>query len=99
MIDFSIAASTNVKNHVIHHHPRQISALVLPPKSLIVHVEKAPLLQTPLSINISTHSHLGITVPPPSHRVIPSAPNLTLPVLIHAKPNATSAPVPHVQLR
>ena len=99
MIGFSIAGFTNAINHVIHHHLLLTSALVLPPKSPIVHVGRTPLLPTPLSINLSTHSHPGITVPLPSPHVILSAQNPTLPVLMHAKLNVTPALVLHVQFR
>jgi hypothetical protein len=99
MIDFLIAGFTNAINHVIHHLLLLTSALALPPKSPIAHVGKTPLLPTPLSINLSTHSHPGKTAPLPYPHVILSAQNLTPLVLIHAKPNATPVLVLHVQFR
>ena len=86
-----------MKNHVTHHHPRLTSVLALPLKSLIVHVEKAPLRQIHLSIHLSIHSHLELIVPRPSRHAILSARNQTLLVLIRAKSNATTVPVLHVQ--
>ena len=99
MVGFLIAGFTNVINHVIHHHLLPISALVLPPKSPIVHVGRTPLLPTLLLINLSTHSHFGIIVPLSSPHAIPSAQNPTLLVLIHVKQNATPVPVLHVQFQ
>ena len=99
MIDFLIAGFTNAINHVIHHLLHLTFALVPPPKSLNVHVGRTPLLPTALSINLYTHSHLGMPVPLQSPHAILSAQNLTPLVLIHAKPNATRALVLLVQLR
>ena len=99
MIGFLIAGFTNVINLVIHHHLLPISALVLPPKSPIVHVGRTLLLPTLLLINLSTHSHFGIIAPLPSPHAILSAQNPTLLVLIHAKQNATPVPVLHVQFQ
>ena len=99
MIGFSIAGFINAINHVIHRHLLLTSALALPPKSLIVHVGRTPLLPTLLSINLSTHSHPGIAVPLPSPHAILSAQNPTLLVLIHAKLNVTPVLVLHVQFR
>ena len=88
-IDFSIAEFTNVKNHVIHHHPHLATVLILHPISPIVHVGKAPSRQISLWTPLSTHFHLAPNVLLQFLHATPSVRNPTLHVLIHAKPNAT----------
>ena len=99
MIGLTITEFINAINYVIRLHLFLTSTLALSPKLRIVHVGRPPLLPIPLSIDLSTHSHLGIIVPLPSPHAIPSAQNPTLLVLIHAKQNATPVLVLHVQFQ
>ncbi|KAF4616863.1 hypothetical protein D9613_008217 [Agrocybe pediades] len=94
--DLLIVENTNVKSLAIHHHPNQLSALALLPKSHIVLVVNVPsrLPLHPMFPNtLSPLEPLALTPYPPATLSVPS---LTQPARIPAQPNVTTDRARHV---